>query len=335
MRRFGWLLLLFLGACTTDIPDVEPAAFSCESDEPLASGELQCPKTHWCDDGTCRPRLGCSEEGKSAPGCDVAAQRRCDPVLNPLTSAVACAGGNQTITSTIPIDAACHCPDQGSAGTVLFCARYAEGPSGGGYPLFLVPAGEALPIGMFGITGEVEDWRVCVRACATEQDCPASHTCRPSVVVSDQLLASPDSRHTIGACYPNLIVPTTTTTVIDQPDEDACLSDEDCPGDCQFNVEIVPDHPSLPIGPDGPGGWKDRKALIGRCVQGTGALAEPGTGCATDAECKNGLCHSGSCQQPCDPFQDSACDVCLAEQVERVVPGGDEPVRDAVHICER
>ena len=324
------LAALALFACTTEIPPVDPAQFACEGDEPLASGELQCPESHWCADNACTPRLGCTEPGASRPGCDRAQQRRCDPVLNPLTSAVACSGGNHTITSTAPLDDACSCPDQGLAGTPLFCAHVPEGPSGE-HTLFLTMPGEPLPVGQFGITGDQADFRWCVHACSTESDCPASHTCRPAALLTEQLRASPSSRHTIGACYPNYLVSTSTTEARPQPDDDACLTARDClAGDCQFNVETVADHPLLPVG----AAWEGRRALVARCVPRNSALADPGRGCTRDAECKNGLCERGRCQRPCNPMFDIACDGCLPIQVERTVPTGEITVVDTVHICE-
>jgi hypothetical protein len=317
-------LLLLLASCTTSIPDVEPAQFACEGDAPLASGDLPCPESHYCDDGRCRPRLDCAEEG--ALGCNVAEQRRCNPVLSVLTSAVECSGGNHTVTSTIPLDDQCSCPDQGPGGTALFCAMMATGPAAA-YPLYLVAPGERLPIGMGGITGDVPEWRWCVRACGSELDCPASHTCRPANVVAPRL----DARHTIGACYPNIVTATSTTVAVPQPDEDACLSNEDCPGDCQYNVEAVADHPVLPIGSS----WA-RKALVARCEEGTGGLVAPGGGCRFDAECRNGICdEAGRCRQPCDPVMDTACDLCLSTLIGREIPGSDEVVLDYVHVCER
>ncbi len=262
------------------------------------------------------------------PGCDRAAQRRCDPVLNDLTTAVACLGGNQTITSTIPLDDACDCPDQG-AGTPLFCAHVPMGPSGT-YPLFLTESGQALPTGQFGIREDVPEFRWCVRACASEADCPASHTCRPAPLVTEELRASPSSRHTIGACYPNLLIPTSSTVEQPQPDAAACLNNEDCAGDCQYLIETVADHPVLPIGE----AWTDRRALVARCAPTTGSLADPGRGCTRDADCKNGICEGGKCQRPCNPVFDKACDQCLEIEVERTVPGRDLRVVDTVHICE-
>jgi hypothetical protein len=329
MRMIASCLAILAAACTTSIPPVAPEQFACDSDEPLASGELQCPESHWCDQFACRPRLGCTEPDRSQPGCDRGAQRRCDPVLNDLTTAVECSGGNHTITSTAPIDDACNCPDQGPGGTPLFCAHIAEGISGL-YPLFVTQPGQALPTGQFGIEGENVDFRWCVRACADEVDCPASHTCRPAPLVTDQLLASPSSRHTIGVCYPNYLVASSSTADRPQPDPDTCLANEDCFGQtCQFNLENVADHPTLGIG----AAWEQKRGIVAHCTPGTGALADPGRGCTRDTECKNGLCEGGKCQRPCNPAFGS-CDVCLSREVERTVPGSDIIVVDTVHVCE-
>jgi hypothetical protein len=329
VRAFASCLALLVSACTTEIPVVSPEQFACEGDEPLASGELQCPESHWCDQGACRPRLGCIEEGRATPGCDRNAQRRCDPVLNALTSAVECSGGNHTITSTAPIDDQCGCPDQGPGGTPLFCAHIAEGVSGT-YPLFVTPPGEALPTGQFGITGEVIEYRWCTRLCAGEVDCPASHSCRPAPLVTEQLRASPSSRHTIGVCYPNYLVASSSTTDRPQPKSDACLANEDCVAQtCQFNIETIADHPVLPIG----SAWEGRRGVVANCVPGTGALADPGRGCTRDNECKNGLCEGGKCQRPCNPAFGS-CEGCFSREVERTIPGSDVIVIDTVHVCE-
>jgi hypothetical protein len=327
-------------SCTTELPAVDPGLLACTDDRPLASGEDPCPETHWCSEAACRPRLECETPGLGRPGCQDDPTRpsptRCEAVFGARTAAVRCESGTHTATSARPADPdRCACPD----GTR--CVAFARS-SPGDFPLFVLPEGGALPTGVLGITGEVEDRRLCARACSSEANCPPDHTCRPAAVLGGDLLAAVSGRHTIAVCYPNRLTSTSTTAPIVQPDPNGCLQPADCPvvgldrPVCQYEVRLVADHPLVPAGP----AWTERRALVARCISGgDSGLLNPGLGCELERAslCESGLCLDGRCAALCDPARpEVACERrrCIAREATRVLPDGRRIV-DRVHVCER
>jgi len=333
MKRF---VLLLLSACQADLPDIPPERFACTVR--LRRSQLQCPQSHWCKDERCSPRLGCTEPLATEPACPDGVSR-CEPELNGEVAAMSCEPGLYTLTSTTPIDPErCTCPEP------FLCVAFAEGPTRDreAYPLFVLPPGDApvsLPSGSFGISGERTELRVCSRACSSELDCPAEHTCRAAAVIQSGLVDNPVStRHTIGVCYPNRLM-TVTASSAAQPDQSFCADIGDCGpflgrpvGVCQAQTILIPDHPTVPAGP----AWGTRTAVIQRCVQQTGGLIPPGRGCTRTDLCETGICFEFNCAILCNPEEIEPCTgnrACFPATVERQAPGGQAPQPDLIHIC--
>ena len=329
-RAVLWLGLLLASACSTEIPDVRPEAFACTSDGPDEGAESACPETHWCVNetpgeptGRCTPRFGCEDPEALRPGC-TDGLFRCEPVFGGHSSAVRCESGVHTSTSVRPLDGECACPDG------LHCVAFAE-TGLAGYPLFVLPRGARMPIGQLGVTGEIGDRRMCARACTSELDCSADHTCRPAAVVNGDLLADPSSRHTIAVCYPNRLVPTSTIVAFEQPDPTACRSAVECGmGPCQFRAEIVADHATVPAGPAWP---RAHVAMISRCVGGRqDSLTEDGRACLESVQCRSGACFDGRCKTPCDPERPRCNTRCQSRELTRDVAG--VTVYDHTFLCD-
>lgn len=338
MKRATFILLL-CAACSAKVPDIDPTAFACVDDAPLADGSLPCPDTHWCSTDSCTPRLGCFIPNASRPGCDPERRcedfnqaefcKRCDVTVSGYVAAVSCGPGVHTTTSTRPNDAeTCECPDGTS------CVAFTDAAAGDAYPLYLLPPGTPLPIGKLGIGEDHPDDRLCTRACSSELDCPAAHTCRAAAVVHQVLLDDPRStRSTVGVCWPERLTSTSTVTPIDQPDPFACYQHKDCSSGsepCRFRTLIVPDHPRVPAG----AAWGQRFAVISRCSSESTGGRSADMGCTEDAECKSGLCASGRCAIPCNPQDLNICPsnrACIDVQIIKVVNGA--MVEDRAQIC--
>lgn len=326
------VLGLALAGCNSSLPDVAPESFACESDEVASDGALQCPESHWCADFSCTPRFACVEPSRSIPGCtrDVT---RCDYALSEGIAAVSCKQGTFTLTSTLPSDDVCSCPEG------LFCATLAgegTGPVPEAHPLFVLGAGGGVRALPPELGAERPLSRTCVRPCGTELDCPAGHGCRPAVVLENSGIPQ-DGRRTIGACYPHLLA--TTSTASEQADPLACRFEGDCTvaagrfdGLCQAKVVVVPDHPTIPAGE----AWGTRYALVPRCVPDNQSNLTPdGRGCANDADCQSGVCEDSRCSRLCDPSEPAVCSFggdCVERLVDRILPN-QEVVLDHVFIC--
>jgi hypothetical protein len=357
------LLALSLGcllSCAIELPPIPPEAFACTGDAPDADGQLQCPATHRCQSGACVGRLDCSEPFQSTPGC-TPNLHRCDLVLDPELAGASCQSGLHTSTSARPKDvASCACPDGTycvAFGSLAGSSSTASSASNA-YPLFLLPPLDAtpqkgggngpavaFPAGKFQTVGEIASRRMCSRVCATEFDCPASHTCRAAAVVQASLLADPTStRSTIGVCWPDRLPGT--ATVAEQPDPLECLSSVDCSsaqsrrpvGLCQVQVESVPDHPTVPAGY----AWgSDRGALVARCTTtAPTGLTSDNDGCLRSDQCRSGAClgqPSGRCAKLCDPLH--AVDVCINAEachphlITRELPTAGS-VQDLIYACD-
>ena len=314
-----------LGACDAQIPDVSPTDFACVDDRRLSDGTLPCPETHACFEQQCTPRWQCNDRTDDQPGCRPDTTR-CEPVFNALTSAVQCVSGVHTSTTVIPSPAVdCACPDG------LFCV-VAAGDDLSAYPLYLLPTGGALP-DQLGLPTEAPSSRRCVRVCSGEVDCSPDHSCRPAAVVQDAASGEGLERHTIGVCYPNTLVDTSTAIRPVQLDPDVCRQNADCAEDgvgraCRAGVLSVPDHPLFPAGDA-----RDpvaSTAIVTRCEFARAGLAQAGAGCTDSANCASGVCVDGRCRTVCDP-QDpiTACqnDTCGPRRIER----GD--VSDEIFLC--
>jgi hypothetical protein len=348
-RRLTPLLALFpaLASCPGSLPIIDPAAFACASDHVLKSGDLPCPEADWCKDAQCTPRLGCNIPMAARQGCDPDRKcelmfmgcMRCNAKINVETDAVVCESGVHTSTSVHPKDlAACTCPD----GT--YCAAIEAGTPSDAYPLYMLPQGGAQLVSSafmksIAFTKEDPDWRMCVRACSSELDCSANHTCRAAPVVTDDLIAHPKStRHTIGLCYPDRVVPTSSTATIAQPNPLACDDQFQCAqrgetGPCQYRVVAISDHPVVPAG----AAWGVHNAMIASCVgAGTGAsLVADDLGCTKGAQCASGVCQSGRCAKPCDPRRAGSCPGsrrCNDVLTSRDLPDG-TVLEDRVRVC--
>lgn len=338
---------LTCSTCQVSLPEVPAAKLACTGDHPLGGGELPCPEADWCSNMRCTPRLGCQLPGSRRLGCDPEQSceflgmscMRCEMRINPETAAVRCEPGVHTTTSTTPRTlAGCECPD----GT--FCTLFDRGGAEGAYPLFILPPGTPRPMGSgqrgpLSSAGEIPERRVCARGCSSELDCPASHTCRPAAVIGDDLLRNPTStRHTIGVCYPNRLVSTSTRAPIRQPDADSCLDAQDCEsnpraaGPCQYRVTEIADHPTVPARE----AWGRRLALIQRCVPPESSLLGNDIVCTRGEQCKSGLCVSGRCAIPCNPLRAGTCPStrgCGDVLVKRELPAGTDTVDDRAQIC--
>ncbi len=332
----GLLGVLSLTACPSDLPNVDPNRFACLDDAPLADGERPCPDTHWCEEGICTPRFACTvidEFGGRVRSCGRDTLTRCEPAYNEENSVVRCEPGVHTSTSVRSIDGACACGDG------LHCVAFAQANSAPeSYPLVLLPEGGGLP-SLTGVLGEVAEWRVCARACSSEVDCPALHTCRSTVVASTQVLdGSGGSRHTIGVCYPDRLVPTSSTSTLAQPAPDQCLTNLECPGPlvCTFQNERVEDSPLVPAAQ----AWgQSRFALHGRCASGQGKAGD-NIGCAmAPNSCQSGICLGSKCRTVCDPQRPIVCGSgkCVEQFATRTLMSEANEtitVTDRVFICE-
>lgn len=331
------LAAVALAACTTELPAVDPTAFACTDDRPADDGLLQCPASHWCDEGGCAPRLGCLEPDSAVPGCRENV-RRCDLVTSAEISAAACVSGLHTETSTPVADLdGCPCPDG------LHCVALAHvdtASSSRALPLYMFPTTlrpARLPAASLGAAGELAYGRMCVRACSSELDCPAGSTCRPTAVLEPSTLAGSDQgRHTIGACYPNVLA--TTSTPTDQPDPSICRARVDCsaPGrldsSCVVRIDPVDDHPTRPIGD----AWSERVAIIPHCVEAGGGSTPDGIGCTEDSGCRSGICFERRCARLCDPALPESCallQTCNEVQIERPLSGG-RVLYDRINLCQ-
>lgn len=329
MRKARCLLLtsgLAVGFAACDgLPDVQPPNFACVDDQPLDDGSLPCGPGHHCVDGACVSRLDCQDPEASLPGCKrvvvsgvVRQVERCEPIRTELLSALQCVGGTfetteGVVTSTRPANfQACDC----EAG--YQCVTWLEGP---GLDLRWLPEGGDPP------GPERMEARYCAAACSQEANCGPNQTCRPTATAG----TDGEARDTIAFCYPDFIVPTSSTSTVVQPIEGTCRHAADCGvgQGCRFNVEATADHPTHPIGADF---WGGRAALIGRCAD-----TQPGPiACERGEECFSGLCGDGRCRVPCDPgAPEAACGrrLCLPASFERATVDG--PVLDEVFVCER
>jgi hypothetical protein len=348
MRHPLLLVLIFGSACQASLPNVEPSQFTCDNDDPDSKGNFPCPEASFCGAGKCTPRFDCFVPNAGRPGCDPDQTcetthqmcRRCDATFNTETDAVSCQGGVHTTTSTRPKDLpGCTCPD----GT--YCVAFQDTQvMGDAFPLFVFPTGMAvsLPIRSLELTAEKIDFRYCVRVCGSELDCPANHTCRAAAVVSNDLIQNPSStRHTIGVCYPDAYVVSSTTAKIPaMPDASACWSDVECanrgnPGPCRYEILSVPDHPSVPANT----AWNPmvHRALVARCADpaSTSTLKSFDVGCTRGDECRSGLCVGGRCAKTCNPHIRGTCPLtrgCNDVRESRELPGTGS-IEDRVQIC--
>ncbi len=211
---------------------------------------------------------------------------------------------------------------------------FASGRDSTTYPLYLLPEGGPLATGELGIDGEIEDWRMCVRACSSEANCPPNHTCRVAAVQNADAMSSEErARFSVGVCFPEQIV-TSSVALEDQPQPDACQTSTECTRGtnvgCVYSVEVVADHPAAPVGP----AWENL-AIVGRCDGFASGLAEVGIGCLKGSDCKTGLCSNGRCAQPCNPLTRRLCPSarCAPRVVERN-RGTRPPVEDVVYVCD-
>lgn len=323
-------------ACTTELPAVDPTLLACVDDRVADDGRLQCPASHWCQAGGCAPRLGCQEPDSQVPGC-AEGLRRCDLVTSADSSATTCASGLHTQTSTpvVALDE-CPCPD-GLHCVALADVRTASTPRA--LPLYHLPTTlrpARLPAAALGAVGERTYGRLCVRACSSERDCPAGATCRATAVLAPSTVAGAElGRHTVGMCYPNVL--TTTTTLAEQLERDACRARVDCTvrfgqldGDCVVRVDRVLDHPTRPAGE----AWGERFALVPHCVSDPNGTIDGG-GCTEDTACQSGVCVSRRCARLCDPSLADSCgasQACNEVEVERDLASG-RTLYERLFVC--
>lgn len=318
-----------VAGCDAALPEVDPTRFACVDDREIGDGKLPCPEAQFCFEQQCTDRWSCDDRTDGNPGCRPDTTR-CEPIFNARTSAARCLSGVHTSTTVIPDPVeSCDCPDG------LHCVAFAAGYDDGAYPLFMLPEGGPLPAAELGLAGERVERRRCVRACSSEINCPADHTCRPAVVVSEAVrLGVEPLRNTIGACYPNTLVDTSTTTPPEQPDPDACRQTADCEEPnrgCRARLSAVRDHPD-PRFPAGAAlGGND--ALLTRCE--TAVSGQSACAVGEEVNCASGVCFDGRCSVLCDP-QDpiTACqnNTCRPTRVTRTRPDG-TVATDDVFIC--
>lgn len=348
--RFAAKVLLWavgLSACTVSLPEVDPTRFACEDDRRLDEGLFPCPETHACVEQSCQPRLDCQRPELDALGCAPDLDR-CELVVGDQVARVACMRGLQFETSTRPpglLDD-CACPD----GT--YCTGVAsrgttpgpvEGPLGPSLFVFTEHSGPSLPAGVLDIERELEAARVCARACGSEADCPAGHTCRPAVVLQAHLLeVELSARSTVGVCMPDVL--RTSSTATSQLDPEACYGPSACraalgrtEGICQANPMAVPDHPVLPIGD---AAWGVRRALRTHCVpRPSTSFKDPGLGCLEHEECTTQVCFDGRCALLCDPAEAGSCGgtgrLCRDRLIRRTLPAEGPTLEDRVFLCDR
>lgn len=333
-------------ACLTSLPEIEPERFACEGDTRAEDGLFPCPESHACVEGGCRPRLDCQRSAIGALGCEPDLDR-CELILGQELARVGCMRGFQLETSTRPpglLDT-CACPDGtycvGAA--QLSAADGREGERGPALFILTADSGPALPRGRLGIESERASARVCARACGSEADCSAGHTCRPAVVLQAHLLeVELSARSTVGVCMPELSredVP-----AAEQLDPEACYGAESCraalgrtEGICQAAPAFALDHPVLPLGASA---WGERRVLRTRCVpRPSTSFKDPGLGCVTNEECSSQVCHQGRCALLCDPLSPEACGGsgrgCRDQPVVRPLPGGGPSIEDRLFLCDR
>lgn len=336
------LLTLLLG-CTVSLPEIDAERFACVSDARDDDGLLPCPESHACVLERCRPRLDCQREDIDAQGCAPELDR-CELLIGDETARVACVRGLQleTSTRTPTLLSDCACPD----GTYCVGASAVGSVDEGiGPSLFVLTeaSGPTLPLGRLGIEGEHSEARVCARACGSEVDCSAGHTCRPAVVLQEHLLSRETStRSTVGVCMPDVL--RTSSTARAQLDGEACYGAEACrselgrtQGICQANPSTAPDHPSLPIDNTA---WGVRRVLRTRYVpRPSTSFKDPGLGCVVHEECASQVCFDGRCALLCDPMQPEVCGgsgrLCRDRTVVRNFPGGGPSVEDRIFLCDR
>lgn len=337
------LVMMVCTGCFSEVPEVRDDQFACVDDLPFESGGLQCPESHWCYEGSCKPRFGCSAADAERSECEPFVQR-CELSLTGTVSAVSCESGVHTVTSTRPPEPeSCSCPD-GTA-CVVFAETTGQADEDA-FELYLARTqGDfALPSD-FGAS-ERAGTRVCARGCSGELDCPAGHTCRPASVYRADTSNSFRDRNTISVCYPDNVITVTATTaefpeIPKEPVENVCRSQADCQDDnvsfdvCQVRVAIIPDHPKNPAGERA---WGDHFALISTCIQPiSSGLTNVDKGCDTGSECESGLCHNGRCARLCDSRLSEPCPggrSCRDTQVSRPIKGEDRKVRDRVWLCQ-
>ena len=336
-------LSLMLG-CFAEVPQIDDTAFSCTDDLPSENGRLQCPESHWCYEGSCKPRLGCTVPNAERPACEEFVSR-CELSVTGTVAAVSCEPGVHTITSTKPKDPQnCGCPD----GT--WCVAYDENSSrvdDEAFSLFVLPPNQSFPATEVNGAVEREGIRVCARGCSGELDCPGGHTCRPAAVVTSNLIENPsETRNTVGVCYPDRVVTETATSaelpvLPQEPHPEVCLTQSDCKDRevafeiCQVRVAVIADHPRFPAGSEA---WAEHLALVPSCIQPISAgLTGVDKGCDNGSECETGICHNGRCARLCDASLPEPCPggrSCRDTQVSRPIRGDAQEVRDRIWLCQ-
>lgn len=337
------LLLSLQAACIVSLPEVPAERFACEDDTRAEDGLFPCPETHACVEEACTPRLNCRRPALDAEGCEPELER-CELIIQDQLARVGCLRGLQFETSTRPpglLDT-CACPD----GTYCVGASHPGGVAEALAPALFVltpDSGPSLPVGRFGIERELESARVCARACGSEADCSAGHTCRPAAVLQAQLLErETSSRSTVGVCMPDVLPETDDAEL--QLDPEACYDGEFCreakgrtEGICQANPGSAPDHPELPIGE---AGWGLRRVLRTHCVpRPSSSFKDPGLGCLVHEECSSQVCFQGRCAQLCDPHRAESCGGggrgCRDRLIVRPLPAAGPTIEDRVFLCDR
>ncbi|MEE2904021.1 MAG: hypothetical protein VYC39_16970 [Myxococcota bacterium] len=343
LANYVLALSILSGGCFVSVPEVADDEFACVDDLPFDDGLLQCPQSHWCYEGSCKPRFGCSKPDADKAECELFVER-CELSLTGTVSAVSCESGVHTVTSTRPSEPdTCDCPD----GTACVIFAEASGQSEqDAFELYLAStAGNFTLPASFG-SSERPGTRVCARGCSGELDCPAGHTCRPASVYSTDAPSDFTDRNTISVCYPDNVITLTATTaefpeLPKEPIENVCRSQADCQNRnvtfdiCQVRVAVIPDHPKNPAGERA---WGEHFALISTCVQPiSSGLTNVDKGCDTGSDCESGICHNGRCARLCDSRLFEPCPggrSCTDTQVSRPIKGEERKVRDRVWLCE-
>ena len=330
-RPFCVVFAMAVVGCDAQIPEIDPTLLACEDDVPFGEGLLPCPAQQACFEQRCTRRWQCDDRQDGNPGC-TPDTTRCEPAFGEWTSRVQCVSGVHTSSTTIPDpgDSACDCPDG------LFCVAYAGAETSEGLPLYLLPEGGDLPSDMLGTASEQRVFRRCVRACSSEVNCPPDHTCRPAAAVTEAFSSERDRlRNTVGVCYPNTLVDTSTTVRPPQPDVRTCRQNADCvsfgPGQgCRAENQTVADHPDYPAG-DAAREGLENVAIVTRCDAIPAGAGTPNSGCTSSPACGSGVCLGGRCRTLCDP-QDpiTACGsascgpVLVTREIDRTTSVSDE-----------